>query len=141
MTRVVAANIERSQQEQDAGSCAESFGRSAYRAVMRVAQDFFLRSGRKPSWELHLRSGHPLRTVQTWFADKHQGSASALIALLLTDAVPDVLRTIRAEAEAAGIPIPDFYDDLEMIGEVAKAMRRQQQNTKRRALSRKRHEE
>lgn len=125
----------------NAESCVKSFGRCAYRAVMRSAQSYFKRENRSAAKELVLASGHPLRTVQTWFADRHQGSASALIALLLTDAAPDVLRTIRAEAEAAGIPIPDFYDDLEMIGEVANAMRRQQQNTKQRALSRKRHEE
>jgi hypothetical protein len=138
MTRVIAANASGSQQEQDAGSCAETFGRRAYRAVMQAAQGFFVRADRKPSWELHLASGHPLRTVQTWFADKHQGSSTALIALLLTDAAPEVLRAIRAEAEAAGLPIPDFYDDLEMIGEVAKAMRRQKKNNVQRAALRKR---
>ena len=112
----------------DAGSCAESFGRRAFRAAMRAAHGFFERRERKPTYEIHLASGRSLRTVQAWFADKHQGSATALIALLATDAGPDVLRAIRAELEAAGRTVPDFYDDLELIGAVKAAQRSQKRN-------------
>jgi hypothetical protein len=127
---ISSANRLRSQREQDAESCAESFGRTAYRAVMRKAQSYFLNEKRKPSYELTLASGHPLRTVQSWFSDKHQGSASAMIALLLTDAAPEVLRTIRKEALAAGKTIPKFYDDLEAFVAVSVAMRAHEKSKK-----------
>lgn len=137
MRALSSVNGAGSQQEQDAGSCAESFGRRAYGAVMRAAQGFFERSDRKPSWEVHLASGHALRTVQAWFADKHQAPASALIALLSTDAAPEVLHAIRVELEAAGRPVPEFYQHLETVSEVASAMRRQERNKAQRAMLRK----
>lgn len=104
-------------------SFAKSFGRCAYQAVMRAAQGFFERKKRSAAEELRLASGHPLRTVQTWFQDKHQGSATALIALLATDAAPVVLATIRAELKSAGKIIPKFYDDFEAFVAVRAAMR------------------
>jgi len=78
----------------NAESCENKFGRCAYRAVMRAAQGFFETEKRCATKELELRSGHHIRTVQMWFADKHQGSATALIALLATDAAPVVLATM-----------------------------------------------
>lgn len=123
------------------GSFAKSFGRCAYRAVMRAAQSFFEGKKRSATSEVEFASGHHIRTVQMWFADKHQGSATALIALLSTDAAPVVLLAIRAELEAAHRPIPKFYDDLEAFAAVANAMREHEQNKKQASALRKLNDE
>lgn len=120
----------------NAESCAESFGERCARTVMQLVHGLLERKNVKPATDLHLRSGRSLRSVQTWFQGRHEAPAGALIDLLLSEEGPAILQKIRAEAEAAGRPVPEWFDDLAAVAAVNEAMRRQRSNSRQRAMLR-----